>query len=105
MVLNIDVAPGLLEMAGLPVPDSMEGRSFVPALKSGSSPGRRAWLYEYQADFPFRVPSSHAVRTKEHIYIEFEGRRGSGTLYDLKEDPRQRVNLIHTDEGRRQRGD
>jgi N-acetylglucosamine-6-sulfatase len=100
MVLNIDLAPSLLEMAGLPAPDSMEGRSFVPALKSGSSPGRRAWLYEYQADFPFRVPSSYAVRTREHIYIEFEGRRGC-ELYDLKKDPRQRVNLIHTDEGRK----
>jgi N-acetylglucosamine-6-sulfatase len=100
MTLNIDLAPSLLEMAGVPVPDSMEGRSFVPALRSGSSPGRRAWLYEYQADFPFRVPSSRAVRTKEHIYIEFEGRRGC-ELYDLLEDPRQRINLIHTAEGRK----
>jgi len=99
MILNIDLAPSLLEMAGLPAPESMEGRSFVPALNSGSSPGRRAWLYEYQADFPFRVPSSHAVRTKQHIYIEFEGRRGC-ELYNLQEDPRQRINLIHSDEGR-----
>jgi arylsulfatase A-like enzyme len=103
MILNIDLAPSLLEMAGLPAPESMEGRSFVPVLRSGSSPGRRAWLYEYHADFPFRVPSSHAVRTKEHIYIEFEGSRGS-ELYDLKEDPRQRVNLIHTDKGRKAAG-
>jgi N-acetylglucosamine-6-sulfatase len=99
MILNIDLAPSLLEMAGLPVPETMEGRSFLPALLSGSSPGRRAWLYEYYADFPFRVPSCHAVRTKEHIYIEFEGRRGR-ELYDLQADPRQKNNLIHADEGR-----
>jgi N-acetylglucosamine-6-sulfatase len=100
MILNIDVAPSLLEMAGVPVPDAMEGRSFVPFLRSGSSPGRRAWLYEYHADFPFRVPSSYAVRTRDHIYIEFAGRRGR-ELYDLQNDPRQKNNMIHTEEGQR----
>jgi N-acetylglucosamine-6-sulfatase len=98
MILNIDLAPSLLEMAGLPAPEGMEGQSFVPVLRSGSFPGRKAWLYEYHADFPFRVPSSHALRTEEHMYIEFEGRRGR-ELYDLRADPRQRVNLIQTDEG------
>jgi hypothetical protein len=43
------------------------------------------------------------VRTKEHIYIEFEGRRG-GELYDLRNDPRQMHNLIHTNEGKRLAG-
>lgn len=100
MILNIDLAPSLLEMAGVPIPDSMEGTSFVPFLKSDFIPGRQAWLYEYRADFPFRVPSSHAVRTQEHIYIEFEGRRGR-ELYDLENDPRQTRNLIHTEEGKR----
>lgn len=100
MILNIDLAPSLLEMAGAPIPHQMEGRSFVPFLQSESLPGRPAWLYEYRADFPFRVPSSYAVRTREHIYIEFEGRRGQ-ELYDLVDDPRQRHNLIRTEEGKR----
>jgi N-acetylglucosamine-6-sulfatase len=100
MILNIDLAPSLLELAGLPIPDGMEGESFVPFLRSPSAPGRQAWLYEYRADFPFRVPSSHAVRTQEHIYIEFEGRRGR-ELYDLEADPRQTRNLIRTEEGKR----
>jgi N-acetylglucosamine-6-sulfatase len=99
MILNIDLAPSLLEMAGIPVPKNMEGRSLVPILKSPSSPGRRAWLYEYYADFPFRVPPCRAVRTQEHVYIEFEGRRGR-EIYDLREDPRQTHNLIGTEEGR-----
>jgi N-acetylglucosamine-6-sulfatase len=99
MILNVDLAPSLLEMAGVTPPDGMEGRSFVPILKSPSSPGRRAWVYEYYADFPFRVPSSLAVRTQQHIYIEFAGRRGR-ELYDLHVDPRQMHNLIHTEAGR-----
>jgi N-acetylglucosamine-6-sulfatase len=100
MILNIDLAPSLLEMAGVPAPEAMEGRSFVPFLKSESLPGRTAWLYEYRADFPFRAPSNCAVRTRQHIYIEFAGRRGQ-ELYDLLDDPRQRHNLIHTEEGQR----
>jgi len=100
MILNIDLAPSLLEMAGLPVPEGMEGESFVPFLKSRSAPGRKAWLYEYYRDFPFRVPATRAVRTEKHVYMEFEGRRGS-ELYDLKKDPRQLQNRIGTEEGKR----
>jgi N-acetylglucosamine-6-sulfatase len=98
MILNIDLAPSLLEMVGLPSPDGMEGESFVPVLKSRSFPGRRAWLYEYFADFPFRVPTAHAVRTERYIYIEFEGRRGR-ELYDIENDPNQLKDMIHTQEG------
>jgi len=98
MILNIDLAPSLLELAGLPAPDTMEGQSFVPVLRSPSSPGRKAWLYEYFADFPFRVPTTHAVRTERYVYIEFEGRRGR-ELYDIENDPGQSRNMIHTREG------
>lgn len=100
MILNIDLAPSILEMAGLPAPNSMEGKSFVPAMKSRSFPGRSAWLYEYFGDFPFRVPASCAVRTENHIYIEFEGRRGC-ELYDIQSDPRQLNNTIRTEEGKK----
>ena len=98
MILNIDLAPSLLELAGLSVPDGMEGESFVPVLRSRSAPGRKAWLYEYFADFPFRVPTTRAVRTGRHLYVEFEGRRGR-ELYDLESDPGQSKNLIHMREG------
>ena len=98
--MNIELAPSLLEMAGLPAPGRMEGESFVPLLKSRSAPGRRAWLYEYFRDFPFRIPTTRAVRTEKHMYIEFEGRKGR-ELYDVKNDPRQLRNMIDTEEGKR----
>jgi N-acetylglucosamine-6-sulfatase len=103
MILNIDLAPSLLEMAGLPLPKNMDGQSFVPALKSQSSPGRTAWLYEYFGDFPFRIPVTHGVRTEKYVYIEFEGRKGR-ELYDIQKDPRQLHNIIHTEEGKRVAG-
>jgi N-acetylglucosamine-6-sulfatase len=104
MILNIDLAPSLIEMAGLPIPNNMDGQSFVPALKSQSSPGRTAWLYEYFGDFPFRIPVTLGVRTEEYIYIEFEGRKGR-ELYDIRNDPRQLHNTIHTEEGKKIAGE
>jgi N-acetylglucosamine-6-sulfatase len=98
MILNIDVAPTVLEVARIPVPDTMEGTSFLPALKSASAPGRKAFLYEYFRDFPYRVPPIRAVRTEKHTYIEYEGRR-KPELYDVENDPRQQRNLMETVEG------
>ena len=103
MILNIDLAPSVLEMAGVPAPAGMEGQSFIPVLKSPSAQGRKAWLYEYFHDFPFRIPSTHAVRTDRHMYIEFQGRKGC-EIYDLQNDPRQLDNLIHTEQGQRLAG-
>ncbi|MBW2443743.1 MAG: sulfatase-like hydrolase/transferase [Deltaproteobacteria bacterium] len=44
MALNIDLAPTLLDMAGVAIPASMEGFSLVPILRDSRQPGRRAWL-------------------------------------------------------------
>ncbi|UCD58132.1 MAG: sulfatase-like hydrolase/transferase [Candidatus Hydrogenedentota bacterium] len=100
MVLNIDVAPSLLSMAGLPVPENMEGESFEPILLSESAPGRKAWLYEYFKEFPYNVPECNAVRTDTHIYVEYAGKRPA-ELFDVINDPRQMQNLIDTSEGKR----
>lgn len=98
MILNIDLAPTVLELAGLAPSRAIEGQSFVPILQSANTPGRQAWMYEYFKDFPFRIPSTYALRTESHIYIEFKGRRGQ-ELYNLINDPHQLKNLINTPEG------
>jgi len=93
MVLNIDLAPTLLEIAGIKPGPAIEGQSILPILKSPGTPGREAWLYEYFSDFPYNVPGIDAVRTKDRIYIEYQG-RCPPELYDLEADPRQRKNLM-----------
>ena len=100
MVLNIDVAPTFLEVAGVPVPEDMEGRSFLPILRSASAPGREAFLYEYFKDFPYRVPETQGVRTEKYMYIEYQGRR-KPELYDVEKDPGQEENLMSTMEGKK----
>jgi N-acetylglucosamine-6-sulfatase len=100
MVLNIDLAPSLLEVAGVPIPENTDGVSFVPILQSAGVPGRKSWLYEYFTEFPYNVPELNAVRTESHIYVEYESRRPS-ELYDILCDPRQQNNLMGTPEAER----
>ncbi|MBU3917861.1 DUF4976 domain-containing protein, partial [bacterium] len=96
MILNIDLAPTLMDIAGIPIPAEMQGESFLPVMRSKNTPGRDAWIYELFKDFPFggRVPPHKALRTKQYKYIEWELCRSKPEVYDLKADPREMLNLI-----------
>lgn len=91
LVLNVDLAPTLFDMAGIPIPDNVEGRSLVPAMK-GSAPLRDAFLFEYYKNYPYPIPTYFGVRTRKHKYIEFEGSM-EPELYDIVRDPREKHNL------------
>lgn len=100
MALNIDVAPTLLDLAGVPLPADMDGRSLVPVLKNGDSAGRRAVLFEFWKYYPENTPSYVGVRTRTHKYIRFEKGRDPW-LFDLVNDPEENRNLFGTPEGER----
>jgi len=100
LAINLDLGPTLLELAGLPVPATMQGMSLAPVLRDAAAPGRRAFLVENAREFPYNAPSYQGVRTERHLYVEFEG-RFDPTLHDVQADPRQRRNLIGTPEGER----
>ena len=98
MVQNIDVAPTLLEAAGvLPPPESpkMDGRSFWPLLQGRPTPWRDHILYEYYWEWNFpATPTTFAIRTDRWKYIYYHGIWDRGGLYDLQTDPLERHNLI-----------
>ncbi len=98
MVLNIDLAPTLLDIAGVPIPGEMEGESFLPVLRNRDTAGRKAWLYEYFKDYPYNIPTTYGVRTDRYKLIEYEGRR-KPLLYKIDQDPKEKNNLIGTEEG------
>ena len=98
MALNIDIAPTLLEMAGISKPANMDGESFVPILQNKAVRGRDAFLMEFWRYFPENTPSYVGVRTDRYKYIEFERGRDPW-LFDLMNDPKEMNNIYGMAEG------
>jgi arylsulfatase A-like enzyme len=94
LVLNVDVAPTLLELAGVPVPPWMHGRSLVPLLEGAAPPWRDAFLYEYY-EYPAEhcVRKNRGVRTDRWKLIHFWEQPEEWELYDLRADPDETTNL------------
>jgi arylsulfatase A-like enzyme len=92
MVLNLDVAPTMLELAGITPPEFMQGRS-VLALAKGTNDleWRKDWLYEYYDE---RWASrSRGIRTEKYKLIDYWDYPGQYELYDLETDPHELNNL------------
>ncbi|MBN1531376.1 MAG: sulfatase [Spirochaetes bacterium] len=94
MALNIDLAPTLLDLLGIPVPSYMQGTSLVPVLRNPAASGRERWLYEHFPVFPIPIPGITAVRTERYKYIEYRNDVRPRELYDLAGDPREMTNLF-----------
>ncbi|MGH7606259.1 MAG: sulfatase family protein [Gemmatimonadales bacterium] len=95
MVRNIDVMPTVLELAGVPVPQSVDGQSVLAALRGGAVAGGEELLYEYYWEYAFpHTPSTFALRGPRFKYILYHGVWDTNELYDLRADPAERVNLI-----------
>jgi N-acetylglucosamine-6-sulfatase len=97
LALNIDVAPTLLELAGVAVPTSMQGRSLVPLLQGARTDWRSSFLIEYYSDrvFPRVLKMGYkAVRSGRWKYIHYLELEGMDEFYDLKNDPYEMKNLI-----------
>ena len=97
MVQNIDVAPTLLETAGLKPPEeSMDGKSFLPLLAGRKIPWRDRILYEYYWEWNFpATPTVFALRTDRYKYVFYHGVWDINGFYDLATDPLERHNLIN----------
>jgi len=94
MALNIDVAPTLLEMAGLPVPKTMQGRSLVGLMAGTCKTWRKDFFYEHLFE-RHNIPKSEGVRTERWKYIRyFEQQPMYEELYDLVKDPFEEDNLV-----------
>lgn len=106
MVLNVDLAPSLLETCGLPAPPKVHGRSWKKLVQGGDPDWRKAWYYEYnfESEFPY-TPNVRGVRTDQWKYLHYpngEGQRDTykAELYNLEQDPLEMKNLIDAPEAK-----
>ena len=94
-VANIDLAPTFLDLAGLPVPAFMQGRSLAPLLR-GESPAywRTSFYYRYYHDpGHHRTAAHYGVRTATHKLIHY-WKKDAYELFDLTKDPTEQHNLL-----------
>ncbi len=112
--LNVDIAPTILDFAGVRVPEAMQGRSLRRILEGDlPSDWRQAILYSYYENSwafrdmardqmtdptfrfwtPHRVGPHRGVRTDRYKLIEYYGEGDYWELFDLREDPHELRNL------------
>jgi len=93
MVLNIDPAATFLELAGLPVPTAIHGRSWKPLLEEKNTDWRDSFFYCYFYEKGFGSPLTTAVRTADAKLIKYPGHDEWTEVFDLKADPYEIKNL------------
>jgi N-acetylglucosamine-6-sulfatase len=103
MVLNNDFAPTFADLAGLPPPASVDGRSFASLLDRTQRNDPASWRTAFEIRnwdnkrnetsnrVVTPVPPYRAVRTQRYLYVEYA--TGESELYDLSKDPYELHNL------------
>ncbi len=94
MVLNVDPAATFLDLAGLPVPAAMHGRSWKPLLEGKADvPWRDSFFYCYFFERGYATPTTTAIRTQNAKLIKYPGHEEWTEVFDLDADPYETKNL------------
>jgi len=107
IVSNLDFAETFLDIAGVDVPENMQGRSIVPILKGETPDDWRESFYYHYYEFPgaHSVARHYGVTNGEYKLIHFYGpshiegeEYDDWELYDLKSDPNE-LNSVYGEPG------
>ena len=100
LIQNIDYAPTFLQIAGVEVPEAIQGESFLPVLKNkGYAPQnwRESIYYAYYGERTHHVAAHDGARTIRHKLMHFP-RTKEWQLFDLVEDPQEMQSLHKSSE-------
>lgn len=96
MVQNLDFAETILEMAGLPIPADMQGKSFAPLLRGKQrTPLHDALYYHFYENIEHKVAKHVGVRTSRYKLIYFYENK-EWELYDLQKDKNELNNVFYS---------
>jgi arylsulfatase A-like enzyme len=91
IALNIDIAPTILSLAGIPVPKNMQGVNLMNMLE-GKIPERKDFFYQHYFLGSPQLPKVEGVISggfKYLNYIEYQYEE----LFDIRHDPHETTNL------------
>jgi iduronate 2-sulfatase len=89
----IDIFPTLADLAGLPAPAGIEGRSLRPLLDAPAASWKAGAISQYMMGGNFGT----AIRTDRYRYVEWVDKKGAiagRELYDHQADPDENVNVL-----------
>lgn len=94
MVMNVDFAPTLLDMAGIDVPSEMQGKSFKGVFEGDKENQRKSVYYHYY-EWPIwhKVQPHYGIKTDRYKLMHFYYSMDEWELYDLKTDPNEMNNI------------
>jgi len=99
LMVNIDWAPTMLDIAGVEAPKEIQGKSFLPLVKGNTQHWRKAAYYHYyEFPQPHHVYPHFGVRTEKFTLARFYDQADTWELYDLEKDPGE-VNNIYGQKG------
>jgi arylsulfatase A-like enzyme len=103
MALNIDIAPTVLELAGIKTPTGMQGKSLMPLVTARKPSGANlagtnlSWRKEFFCEHLLvdkDIPQWEGVRGERYVYARYFGQAPAYEfLHDLKSDPLELKNL------------
>ncbi len=109
LVEFVDVYPSLCALAGLNVPEHVEGTSFKPLLDDCSRPWKTAVFSQFLREGKWVGPDGkeymgHSIRTERYRYVEWTNWATNENvgceLYDHRTDPQENVNIADSPEKR-----
>ena len=92
MILNIDLAPTIMDFAGIRTPFLIQGKSLRPLLSRKAPAWRTEIFCEELWDHP-EIPQSECVRTESWKFIRYPKHPEYLELFDLQADPQEKCNL------------
>ena len=103
LVEFVDIYPTLVDLAGLPLPAHLEGRSFKPVLENPDRPWKSAAFSQYPRNTGGTQLMGYSMRTDRYRFTAWQHRHDPAKvdafeLYDHRADPQENTNLANRPE-------
>lgn len=98
MVLNVDVAPTILNLAGIDIPDSYHGESLTAFYEQAPEKWRSSVFLEHRLEGNPLLIKTDGIRDNTYKFIRYDDHPDYIELYNHREDPNETRNLAFDEE-------